>query len=264
MTSSVVLGPYKPVDASFEVESSSKAKTLRTYIFEFFDIPYTEFRRKYPKIGMKDTRGGFRKPDHTKLENLLKSFPPNITVQTLFPELGKLSTLDAHGYANSFEDKEIVKVYPMIHSTQITQEHRSINVYYTENKKPIIQQQSTRGCTAAATGMLILEHEKPLDLFKLSRRNLGIKEKQMQDLKEAGLKPLLSYCKNIADLQVCLKKQGSAIVSVDSGAGSHAVLLDAINKFFVRIRDPYHGWEVEIALEAFLNSWDPLSPIIQV
>ena len=245
-------------------EMGSKAKDLRAHIFEFFDIPYTEFRRKYPKIGMKDTRGGFKKPDPSKLDEILKSLPSNVTVQTLFPELGKLSTLGSYGYANSYEDKEIAKVYPMIDSRQITQTHRSITVYYTENKKPIIQQQSTRGCTAAATGMLILEHEKPLDLVKLSRRNLGNKEKQIQDLVEAGLKPLLSTCKNIAELEECLKKHGSAIVSVDSGAGGHAILVDAINKSSVRIRDPYHGWEVEVALEAFLKSWDPPSPIIQV
>lgn len=264
MASRVDLGPYKPVETSFEVESVSKAETLRTCIFKAFDIPYTEFRRKYPKIGMSDTWGGVAKPDHTKLEKLLKTFAKDATIQTLFPELGKLSTLGAHGYANSYKDSEIVKVYPMIYSKQISQKSRSINVYYTENKKPIIQQQSTRGCTAAATAMLILDHEKPIDLLKISRRNLGVTEQKIQDLEEAGLTPLPMMCSNLADLQECLKRHGSAIVSVDSGAGGHAILVDAINKSSVRIRDPYHGWEAEVILEAFLNSWDPHSPIIQV
>ena len=264
MASSVVVSTPKTVDTTSKVETGSSTETLRSHIFELFEIPYTDFRRRYPKIGMSDTRGGFEKPDFSKLEKILESFSPKETIPSLFPELGKLSTLGAHGYANSYSDKSILKVYPVTHSMKIIQEPRSVTVYFTENKKPIIQQQSTRGCSAAATAMLILEHEKPIDLVELTRRNLGTPEKKIKDLENAGLTPLSTRCATLADLQECLKKQGPAIVSVDSGAGSHSIILDALSESSTRIRDPYHGWEIEITLDAFRNSWDPSSSILQV
>ena len=125
---------------------------------------------------------------------------------------------------------------------------------FTTHQKAIIQQQATRGCTAAATAMLIIDHQKLVNLTYLKRRNLGDDNQKMRDLREAGLTPLKGKIdfKNTASklqsLRDMILKNESAIVTVDNG-GEHCLVIDDVDPTLskVRLRDPYHGWEITVA-----------------
>ena len=106
-----------------------------------------------------------------------------------------------------------------------------------------------------------------MDVTKFARRELAGNHVMKLDITEAGLKPKETSCQTMKDLEKALRENGSAIVTVNSGVGGHVVVVDAITPEAVRLRDPYHGWEVSVHRKAFERSWGGLqraSPVIQV
>lgn len=246
---------------------------LRREVFEFFKIPPTKFKRSYPPISSSDTlfaksKTGKEEELTKKLENfanqgtdatdfkkfdsipMLGAFKLSYLAEKVFPELRGISSVGNHGYGNSFGDKEILRVY----ATTKTETKNRVTIQYTKNDKPIIQQMATRGCTAAVSAMLIYESGKEMSADALENRNLGNEELNIRDFQKAGLKPIVSNCRNLEELKGLLEKNGSAIVDVNS-VGEHVVVVDAITDAAVRIRDPYHGWEVDVRRDAFESRW---------
>lgn len=243
-----------------ESQEEKSAKALRKNLFTALKIPATDLHRKYPELGTNDTtrmnRGRFK-----ALLQLSREIETNQTFQKLFPELCNLSFFGVHGYSSSYKDQDILHVHPIVH----TQLYEDIPIDFTTHNKPIIQQQSNRGCTAAATFMLIYEHGKSIDTDRLQMRNIGTNSMMLKDIQQVGLKPVESSCTNLSELQLSLEKHGPAIVTVNnSGLKGHVVVVDEILKDSVRLRDPYHGWEVDVKLTAFEESWSKKLPIIQI
>ena len=213
-------------------------------------------------------------------------------IRTIFPELKSLSMRGAHGYGLSYPDYAILKRYYPV--KPMTQTFNGIEVKYSQNNKPIIRQAATRGCTAAATAMLICEHKKNVNLAYLKSRNLGDDEDMITDIQRAGLRPILTpcntlmadrntshgyfgrisnalytiynriQCNSLDKLKEAIKNNGSAILCVDKGIGGHVVVVDHITNTHVRIRDPYHGWEIDVSRKDFQESWQKCSNIIQI
>lgn len=253
---------------------------LRRLIFQYYNIPYTKFKRAYPPVGWGDTMRLDNNPKLEKeLDNALQAYakqhhielpaqttqslfhrdPHSSRIATIFPELQGISKQGVHGYANSFQDEEILQVYPLIRQENF----KDIPVRYTANNKPIIMQQATRGCTAAAAAMLIYEQTKQFDEHEVLFRNLGNDTDFEHDFKKANVPFITTECFSIEELQSQIKKNGSAIVSVDS-CGAHVILVDEITEKCVRIRDPYHGWEIDIKRSAFEAYWSKGNRIFQV
>ncbi len=46
-------------------------------------------------------------------------------------------------------------------------------------------------------------------------------------------------------------------MSLSGAIGSHVVVVDDVNleEGSVRIRDPYHGWEITVTEDSFLKEW---------
>jgi len=145
-----------------------------------------------------------------------------------------------------------------------------IYVEYTRNSKAIIQQQAARGCGPAAAAMLIVDHygienfpQKCFDFNSLRCCSLSNDEDLSLIFQRANVNVLTRHCSSIDQLQREIQNGGSAIVSVDSGLGGHYVVVDEISQSGVRIRDPFHGWEVLIKKADFERSWGE-GDIIQV
>lgn len=256
------------------VEAHEELEALRREVLDFYKIPATKFPRRYPNITICDTcrcsKISFLDAD--KLTEKLQAYAKrnNISIgdiedryftaalikyiSIIFPELSNISTEGAHGYGNSYSDKDILKVHKVTKSITVTDSQNTLKICYTKHNKPIIQQQATRGCTAAVTAMLIYEKRQSVDINKLNIRNLGNDSDQEHDIKAAGLTPLTSKCSSLEELKRLIEKDGSAIVSVSS-IGGHVIVVDEVLDDRVRIRDPYHGWEVDLKKEAFLLSW---------
>jgi hypothetical protein len=188
------------------------------------------------------------------------------------PPLGRADTIimdpitgdfkSEHGSGEFFKDAEIIekllvrRVYTRIPRLFIT---------FTSNNKAIIQQQAVRGCTAAATAMLIKDNGKEPNWSEVQRRNLANKEIQLADIRAAALKPIVVQLKGdlLPALRDAITKKGSAIVSVNGEIGAHVIVVDEVSEKGVRLRDPYHGWEITVTHEAFLKRWSD-KEIIQV
>ncbi len=255
-------------------------------------IPRSAFQRQFPNLAGCDTRGGdssqefeyitntvkdimirFQLLDDREFKNYLKSrklpeemfnlgsfmwkFPRNlleVVVNYTFredPILKNISFTGEHGYVLSYRDHEILKEHKSIRCEFI----RGVEIKYTHNEKPIIQQQATRGCTYAAAAMLMHQHNRRFSVSELKSTNLGDDNFILHVLMSADLFPFKTNFPTLEALANAVNRNGSAIVSVNSAGGGHTVVVDAVTSTFVLIRDPYHGWEVEILSTAFEKSW---------
>ena len=170
-----------------------------------------------------------------------------------------------NGRTTIFQDEEILMVHQSTGRNVISSDkdgvQRKLQVYYTEYGKPIIQQQATRGCSAAMTAMLIVEHGKIPDIQKLSRRNLGDIELMISDIRAAKLYPRQLQLPNddaLLHLKEALGQNGPAILTIDDPlAAGHVIIVDEISADLqqVRLRDSYHGWQITVEAQAFGLRW---------
>jgi len=196
------------------------------------------------------------------LENLDSASKSNLTMpqQRKTPPLSFMDTQIApgkskHGTTTFFADDVIVENLPILRQTRID---GKLYAFYTQHEKAIIQQQAVRGCTAAVTAMMIMDNGGQVNQNTLLR-NLGMEEDLLADLRNAGLHPIVSALGSYFELKALIIKHGSAIVhgSPDGPLGGHVFIVDDVSQGFtaVRIRDPYHGWEITVTSKAFSEAW---------
>ncbi len=173
--------------------------------------------------------------------NLKKESESSIVVQT--KQIKDVNTLTV------YEDSAIAKKYPYGKAETIEDEEsgRELEIRFC-NGKAVILQQGPSGCTAAVTAMLIRDAGKTINIqsvFNCINEN----NKQMrEDLENANFTFVEKRISSVIDLQDNLP----AIVAVTiSGNHGHVVILDEIGPDFVTIRDPYHGWMVDIKKRDF-------------
>jgi len=193
-------------------------------------------------------------------DNLSRKFPPYGFADTVIGHRnakGEMVIQSIHGQHLIFQNEEIVTEHAVIRKEFL--QGSEIAVGFTEHGKPIIQQQGVRGCTAATAAMLIYEHggEVNIDgMGGLQWCNLGTMDSIVRTIDRAGFLAIRTLCANsLASLEEVLQK-GSAIVSIeDPTAGGHSIIVDEISLEGVRIRDPYHAWEITVTPKAFLQRW---------
>ncbi|MDD7805729.1 MAG: hypothetical protein PUP46_09270 [Endozoicomonas sp. (ex Botrylloides leachii)] len=88
------------------------------------------------------------------------------------------------------------------------------------------------------------------DVLDVMIEDLGAKT-----IKQNTMKKTLDFLSRLSE---DIKKHGSVIASVYHGP----MIIDAITPETVRVRDPYHGWEVDIEIAAFIKYVDTRQPII--
>ena len=174
------------------------------------------------------------------------------------PVLKNISFSGEHGFMLSFLDHEILEVHQLTEnkSTGLPLTSKSIEVKYTLNKRPVIQQQAARGCSYATAAMLILQHNGNFSVSDLLTSNIRSDKSILMALSKAGLSPFKSRFANIGGLTHAVNQYGSAIVPVDLESGIHFVIVDEVKDTSVLIRDPYHGWEVDVLRNAFETYWE--------
>ena len=181
-----------------------------------------------------------------------RKIPPVSLRDTSIISIASGILLSEHGSTRVFEDHEIIEVHAVISKVELG---NRVFAQYTTSGKAIIQQQSTRGCSPAAVSMLIKDNGGIVNTSTLKNGSLWNHQKRFTTLIEAGLIPierkvdLSSHQSKLESLKACLLKYGTAIVSF----GGHVVLVDHISDCLsrVRLRDPYHGWEITVKANAF-------------
>lgn len=165
-------------------------------------------------------------------------------------------------------DAEIREVHQPLRMNSVRQDGESLRFGINEFGRAVIQQQALRGCTAAAANMLIHDNNRPVDLKDLRNSNLGNENTMAFAIIRAGLKPVLTTMasRSMRRLEDLISQNGPAIISVGGEIGGHVIVVDAIdyNAETARIRDPYHGWDITIDLNALRHRVSPNDTIVQV
>lgn len=182
-----------------------------------------------------------------------------------------------HGEGEFFADAEIIGKENIVHSLDLLSYKGSsgfpsrfgdddVALNYTKYGKAIIQQQAVRGCTAAVTAMLLVDHKKDVNAESLRKRNLGDTDTMLQDLQMGGINGYVAWVSSIQDLRQSLIQNGSAIVHLGGEIGNHVAVVDEVSEDLssVRIREPYHGWEITVTAEAFRKRGGGQGEIIHV
>lgn len=149
-----------------------------------------------------------------------------------------------HGQGLSFQDQEIYRV--RLHALP------GRKIQRTRDGKAVLQQQAVRGCTTACSAMLLADHGKAVDWAALRARNLGNNESMIREIRSSGLQEKITKVTSMRGLSSAIEQDGSAIITIENDIGGHVVILDAIFTDLkkVTLRDPYHGWQVEITTDA--------------
>ncbi|MCX6990679.1 MAG: hypothetical protein NTX49_06435 [Chlamydiae bacterium] len=178
-----------------------------------------------------------------------RRYPPISYTDTIVYRDG--GVVSAHGKTSIFKDDEIRAIHGVVRHQSVG--GSDVVADFTKRGKAIIQQQATRGCTAAVTAMLILDNDRAPNIRELSNRNLGNQEVMFRDLKDAGLTPATTSYSNLVELKSRLESCGSLICSMGFPSGGHVIVVDEVSDDLstVRVRDPYHGWEITVDADAF-------------
>lgn len=212
------------------------------------------------KRSSKKTSNIVAQPVTSRSGPLMRKYPPISHVDTVrFEKAGQAAT-SAHGTGLLFSDEEIVGIQPVKREKNLGD---GVVVQFTVHNKAVIQQQGTRGCTAATAAMLIMDKQGNPDIEALKNTNLGSTDSQKRIITRAGFMPSvttlpeLSFAsidirrKHLQQLQKLIQMRGAAVVNIDdSNLGNHVIVVDEITDKDARVRDPYHGWEITITLEA--------------
>jgi hypothetical protein len=208
-----------------------------------------------------------------------RNYPP--VVMRYAMQLPDGSIVSKFSKISLFKDDQIKERLPIVKKKEIRKElkqgyHESLGVllpnpyfvFYTKNNKAIIQQRSAKGCTAAATAMLIEDNGIGHNSGELIKRALAKDERMRLDISEAGLEPILTKLeeRSLVSLRELIIENGSCIVTVGGVIGSHVIVVDEVSPDLsnVRLRDPYHGWEITVTSQAFLEEWHNHDMVIQV
>jgi hypothetical protein len=170
-----------------------------------------------------------------------------------------------HGCPEFFRDDEISKVSKIVNSEVIGD---TLKIYYSENGKAILLQQSIRGSSAASSAMLILDHKKIPCIRTIKSRDLNnfYVRKHLENSNLRASLSLISSDDPLSKLRQRLLKSGSGMISVIGPLlTGHSIVIDEIAEDLntVRLRDPYHGWEITVTKEAFLKRFQR-GPMIQI
>lgn len=208
----------QPNGSSFRAISLAEREGLS------IDEPFT---REYPKGGLNDTVRFNRK--NKRLEF-------------------------AHGHhVFLFEDEEILRV----HRKKKTKElDHDIKVFYAEDGRAVIQQVGMRGCPAGAVSMIIVDAGGAPDIAYLRFCNLDNDEGVQLNIRKVGLTPNVTHWNTLRELRNLLRTNGSAVLGIgDKNLGGHYIVVDEVSSDLssVKIRDPYHGWQITVKASAFLK-----------
>lgn len=163
---------------------------------------------------------------------------------------------------SSFSDQDIKQI-SKVKSEELLQDHLGgfAKKSVSENNKIVLQQQAMKSCGHVCVAMLLMDLGFFPDLLKL-KEHLTTDDSRMEVLENYPCKEIRSEIEEetgeefLKSLQNKILKDGSAIIGIDNGMGGHVIICDEIAEDLstIRIRDPWHGWEITLHADAFLKA----------
>ncbi|MCC6278903.1 MAG: hypothetical protein IT289_13400 [Oligoflexia bacterium] len=197
---------------------------------------------------------------------LVRRYPPVSFCDTIMGQIGPDGKMEIHGLNEInvplFSDAEIIRVITPTQPQKLRGlGGRFFNAESTTYGHVVIQQQSRRGCTAAVVAMLIADRGGVIDIQALIETNLGDNKTMMNLASKSGFKLELVYdgrleIRDLAELSKLVTQYGSLAASIGTELGSHQIVVDYVDlkKRTMTIRDPFHGWQIEVPAAAVLET----------
>lgn len=148
----------------------------------------------------------------------------------------------------SIVKKDLLQIKDFPSNPQV---YKWIQIIFTDNLKPIIIQQGSLASLGAAAAMLILDHRSEFNTSILETRGREFSELS-RFIKRAGLTPIQHEFTTLNKLKKDILDNGSAALLINQ---FHVIVVDHISENLkeVRLRDPYHGWEITVDAFAFFS-----------
>ncbi|MFH1654775.1 MAG: hypothetical protein ABIE74_12095 [Pseudomonadota bacterium] len=141
--------------------------------------------------------------------------------------------------------------------------HYPLRYGKTEDGRHVMQQLGTRGCVAASYAMLALDQGVEVNWQFVMNADLARMDGTITLFEQGGLFAFSERLPHKVYSDEARAKKikgltddfGPALIGIGGEIGSHCVVLDSISLSAERaiIRDPYHGWSIEITLKALLD-----------
>lgn len=191
----------------------------------------------------------------TKLEVVKLELYTQFIFQT-HPLIGKVSFSCRHHYALIFPDDVIDKIYYL--DSERTKKVGSIEVLFTQNDKPIIQQTTSTNSGAAIAAMFAYEQGKDIRSDRVQDTDCDNQDSIFHKLECLYNIPCQKKKINaLAKLSEEIEKNRSVAVLVRRGGHSCWVAVDKVDfeQERIRCRNPYNCEELEVKQQAFCNMW---------
>lgn len=155
------------------------------------------------------------------------------------------------------EDKDIISILPYTIENDL-------GARFTRHQKAILQQNALHSATATCIDMLCLDKGKAVSF--IASEDFSHTHQIARKLESKGLSAKISKIPQAIKMQPALFMEtlkhyiflkGSFIIGVESDTiGPHAIIIDEVSEClkYIRLRDPYHGWEITIKRKAILKS----------
>ena len=186
-----------------------------------------------------------------------RSTPKPSLSDTVF--INAQNNVSVHGQTKCFEDNEIIYIHQPIDSLEIPVKHkRKILIDIYPKNKHCFQQQAVRACSAAVRGYIKLDLGLAIDYVKQSRCTLTPFKTIYTNLRDEGISAYLKNPESIERLATLINKYDFAVAQInDPELGGHVLLVDNIDFDLgcITVREPYHGWIIDVTIEAFLSRW---------
>lgn len=135
-----------------------------------------------------------------------------------------------------------------------------------QENRHMLQQIGWRGCVQTCVEMIKLDHGLTPNVPALKDATFRPSKEAVNDFARAGLQSTLQEVRlnkmsvseehkplaALAVLESALKTSGPLILSLSTEVGEHALILDTLDlkNSSACVRDPFHGWAIEISLDA--------------
>ena len=129
-------------------------------------------------------------------------------------------------------------------------------VAITKEGKHVILQQATASCVPTSVAMLVLDHGGTPNYASIQKTHIADTDRTIQWFADAGFatKKTELSSRTMETLSTCLNEYGPGILRVYDAQGiyGHTIVLDDISleSGTATIRDPFHGWQIDIELSA--------------
>jgi Papain-like cysteine protease AvrRpt2 len=153
--------------------------------------------------------------------------------------------------------REFVKMRPyfqyMLKETIEDNEKSANAIGITKDGRHVILQQAAASCVPTSVAMIVLDHGGKPDYNSIKETHFAEDEDAVNWIQKAGFSAkltLLPHTDKIQTLSKCLKEYGpGALCIYGNDIGGHEIVLDAIEDDMATIRDPFHGWCIDIRLD---------------